>query len=707
MARYRSTSPIPAFSIKYSTISAGYSGHIPGEKWQVGSRIRYGHEDDPRVNHAVREPEHTDDTAISSDQSHTYDWDGNPVHITRKQSMSAGQDKKTASGDRVNEMPRYQSVTSPKQAGSPSNANTPIPSEPGRRSQSHGRQSRQSAKTDHSEEIVYEGFPKQILRRSNEGSVVSHPSRKSDAESHVRENKRDLKSVASTQLSDDRKSNESEEEAESAPGSKHESRSQDSTQRRDDREEKSDLQSIPESRGNEAGSNDEEVGYRSDELDMEDATSDKGSMIASQDSRVGSGDSRVGSGDSRVASPDSHKENSRQEAEQRRPESGDDNRESDPQVIPEILESEKRLNKETQTSIDLVKSLFENVENAKSSENFEAGKVLCKKNIAHSQAESDRAQKREQSEKGLRKVKSMNSVVCGREIEDLESPREECEEKVVIFHDSEGNLLECDDEDHPRYIICERFTPCPEDAQSGVEIEELETPRESQHENQHSEGQHTRTITPESEHGTEYSEQNASEAYPTQRSPEVNQSNYGKSQEMPPANSVISHPAAPKPEYQYVPQRYSIDKPPQGFDGLGLDEMQAGYWSEGQALKNIRAHQRSLRGLNAKNNSRPQHNWNNVNEEEEVALNGHANDDCAEEHQSHYTDQRQSSRQNGRFMRDTPIPGYSGHMTEIARLGVGKPFTEAAKESIKLQQSYQDILRGTFATTERTNADLK
>ncbi|KAI1706609.1 hypothetical protein Ddc_15190 [Ditylenchus destructor] len=655
MARYRSTSPIP-----------GYSGHIPGEKWQVGSRIRYGHEDDPRVNHAVREPEHTDDTAISSDQSHTYDWDGNPVHITRKQSMSAGQDKKTAQDNRmknemVNEMPRYQSVTSPKQAGSPSNANTPIPSESGRRSQSHGRQSRQSAKTDHSEEILYEGFPKQILRRSNEGSVVSHSSRKSDVEGHAREHKRDLKSVASIQLSDDRNSNACDEEPGSAHGSNHENRSQESRQSRDDRQ-KSDLQSIPESLGSDAKSNAEEVDYRSDELDKEEASSDKKSIDTSES----------------------------------QPKSRDDHRESDHHSIPESLETERTLNKETQTSIELVDSLFENGKSAKNSQNFGPDKMLQKKYNANSLQVLDRAQKGEESEKSLRRVKSMNGVGGDRE----------CEEKVVIFHDSEGNLLDPDDEDHPRYTICERCTPYPEDAQSGVEIEDLETPRESEHETHHSEGRHTRTITPESEHGTEYTEQNLSEGYPTQRSPEVNQSNYGKSERLPPPSSVISHPAAEKPEYQYVPQRFSIDKPPQGFDGLGLDEMQAGYWSEGQALKNIRAHQRSLRGLNAKNNSKPQHNWNNINEEEVVG-NKHAHDDYAEEHQSHYTDQRQNSRQNGRFMRDTPVPGYSGHMTEIARLGVGKPFTEAAKESIKLQQSYQDILRGTFATTERTDTDLK
>lgn len=42
-------------------------------------------------------------------------------------------------------------------------------------------------------------------------------------------------------------------------------------------------------------------------------------------------------------------------------------------------------------------------------------------------------------------------------------------------------------------------------------------------------------------------------------------------------------------------------------------------------------------------------------------------------------------------------------MIELHRLGIGKPFAEAAKESIKLQQSYHDLLNSNRNTPSPQN----
>lgn len=39
---------------------------------------------------------------------------------------------------------------------------------------------------------------------------------------------------------------------------------------------------------------------------------------------------------------------------------------------------------------------------------------------------------------------------------------------------------------------------------------------------------------------------------------------------------------------------------------------------------------------------------------------------------------------------EIPAPGYSGHLQAMSQVGVGKPFTVAAKESRRLQHSYQE-----------------
>uniref|UniRef100_A0A915CNB1 Uncharacterized protein n=1 Tax=Ditylenchus dipsaci TaxID=166011 RepID=A0A915CNB1_9BILA len=119
-----------------------------------------------------------------------------------------------------------------------------------------------------------------------------------------------------------------------------------------------------------------------------------------------------------------------------------------------------------------------------------------------------------------------------------------------------------------------------------------------------------------------------------------------------------------------------------------FSDLNSGWWSEGQALKNLHAHQQSLRAKkqDASPNGSTYGEGNNAGEDyrNHGSRNGFS--------PASYMDIKPRINEQ----RGVPVPGYSGHMTEMFRLGVGKPFTEAAKESIKLQKSYQESLHNTF-----------
>ncbi|KAI6239345.1 hypothetical protein M3Y99_00586700 [Aphelenchoides fujianensis] len=106
----------------------------------------------------------------------------------------------------------------------------------------------------------------------------------------------------------------------------------------------------------------------------------------------------------------------------------------------------------------------------------------------------------------------------------------------------------------------------------------------------------------------------------------------------------------------------------------GLDGAGGGWFTEGQALRNIRRHReavglppRTVTGRTAGN---------------------------ATERETATVQLAAASRSSA-----TPAVGYTGHLTEMHRLQIGKNFTDAAKESRKLQQSYRESLNGSFVST--------
>ncbi|CAD5234150.1 unnamed protein product [Bursaphelenchus xylophilus] len=92
----------------------------------------------------------------------------------------------------------------------------------------------------------------------------------------------------------------------------------------------------------------------------------------------------------------------------------------------------------------------------------------------------------------------------------------------------------------------------------------------------------------------------------------------------------------------------------------------SGWWSEGQALRNIRRH-------------RERNNIPNTGEPPREAA-----------------DAVESEVNQGYYGNGTPAPGYTGHMMDLHRLGIGKNFSDTAKESRKLQQSLRDSFNSTF-----------
>uniref|UniRef100_A0AC35G5Y8 Uncharacterized protein n=1 Tax=Panagrolaimus sp. PS1159 TaxID=55785 RepID=A0AC35G5Y8_9BILA len=90
--------------------------------------------------------------------------------------------------------------------------------------------------------------------------------------------------------------------------------------------------------------------------------------------------------------------------------------------------------------------------------------------------------------------------------------------------------------------------------------------------------------------------------------------------------------------------------------------IESGWWSEGQALKNIRRHQQS---------------------QAEAASSGNNSND----HISSNSTISAKFRRQDFDEDDVPAPGYSGHIPGIRTHGVGKPFTVAAKESRRIMHS--------------------
>ncbi|KAI6180156.1 hypothetical protein M3Y98_00688900 [Aphelenchoides besseyi] len=106
-----------------------------------------------------------------------------------------------------------------------------------------------------------------------------------------------------------------------------------------------------------------------------------------------------------------------------------------------------------------------------------------------------------------------------------------------------------------------------------------------------------------------------------------------------------------------------------------LNGANGGWWSEGQALRNIRRHREGL-GLPSR------------------TLTGRTVGNQTERETDNEPQMAAAPRVSA-----TPAVGYTGHLTELHRLQVGKNFTDAAKESRKLQQSYRESLNGSFMST--------
>ncbi|KAE9555947.1 hypothetical protein FO519_000803 [Halicephalobus sp. NKZ332] len=94
--------------------------------------------------------------------------------------------------------------------------------------------------------------------------------------------------------------------------------------------------------------------------------------------------------------------------------------------------------------------------------------------------------------------------------------------------------------------------------------------------------------------------------------------------------------------------------------------IESGWWSEGQALKNLRRHQQGLQSETG-SNSHYSINDSTVNSITSSKRNNDWDDDV-----------------------DVPTPGYSGHVPGIKQYGVGKPFTVAAKEARRIMHSGND-----------------
>ncbi|KAI6233396.1 hypothetical protein M3Y99_00920800 [Aphelenchoides fujianensis] len=111
----------------------------------------------------------------------------------------------------------------------------------------------------------------------------------------------------------------------------------------------------------------------------------------------------------------------------------------------------------------------------------------------------------------------------------------------------------------------------------------------------------------------------------------------------------------------------------------GLDGAGGGWFTEGQALRNIRRHREAVglppRTVTGRTADRTAGNATERETEGEVQM-------------------AAAPRSSA-----TPAVGYTGHLTEMHRLQIGKNFTDAAKESRKLQQSYRESLNGSFVST--------
>jgi len=94
--------------------------------------------------------------------------------------------------------------------------------------------------------------------------------------------------------------------------------------------------------------------------------------------------------------------------------------------------------------------------------------------------------------------------------------------------------------------------------------------------------------------------------------------------------------------------------------------IESGWWSEGQALKNLRRHQQGI----SDNGSNSNYSFNNdstVHSTFSSKKNADWDDDA-----------------------DVPTPGYSGHVPGIRQYGIGKPFTIAAKEARRIMHGDKD-----------------
>ncbi|KAI6192314.1 hypothetical protein M3Y97_00323800 [Aphelenchoides bicaudatus] len=115
-----------------------------------------------------------------------------------------------------------------------------------------------------------------------------------------------------------------------------------------------------------------------------------------------------------------------------------------------------------------------------------------------------------------------------------------------------------------------------------------------------------------------------------------------------------------------------------------------GWWSEGQALRNLRRH-REINGLPPYTAAQPTSEL----QTQRTPKTGRQSRVGTEIDGNEINRTQTSVERLGR----TPAPGYTGHLIEMHRLQIGKNFTDAAKESRKLQQSYRESLNGSFMTT--------
>ena len=114
--------------------------------------------------------------------------------------------------------------------------------------------------------------------------------------------------------------------------------------------------------------------------------------------------------------------------------------------------------------------------------------------------------------------------------------------------------------------------------------------------------------------------------------------------------------------------------------------IESGWWSEGQALKNIRRHQQTLN--------------------EASGISGRSNGEFAADKASTVSRYRRKfGGGDDDDDDDVPTPGYSGHVPGMRTYGVGKPFTVAAKECRRKMHSNENSAIQEKAKSEKEGTD--